>query len=176
MRSYLSLAWLGLAASMARAATPNDWRGRIIYQVMTDRFVDHCLSTVTLQTSERSCRFARTDGSTTASCITDEQTYCGGTYRGIINHLDYIQDMGFTAVSDFDSDLNCLAMLHRIRSRHLGAQIWISPIVKQIQDVSNGAPYHGYWAQDIYSLNDHFGTAQDLKDLSSALHSRGMVC
>jgi hypothetical protein len=24
--------------------------------------------------------------------------YCGGTYRGLINNLDYIEDMGFSAV------------------------------------------------------------------------------
>jgi len=34
--------------------------------------------------------------------------------------------------------------------------------------------YHGYWQQDLYSLNSHFGSAADLNDLSSALHSRGM--
>lgn len=58
--------------------TPEQWRSQSIYQVLTDRF-------------------ARTDGSTTAKC--DLAEYCGGTWRGIINHLDYIQNMGFTAVS-----------------------------------------------------------------------------
>lgn len=33
---------------------------------------------------------------------------------------------------------------------------------------------NSYWTQDINSLNSHFGTADDLKALSSALHSRGM--
>lgn len=41
-------------------------------------------------------RFARTDGSTTAACNLND--YCGGTWQGLINHLDYIQGMGFTAV------------------------------------------------------------------------------
>jgi alpha-amylase len=67
------------AASIAHALTPAQWRGQSIYQVLTDRF-------------------ARTDGSTTAACNTADQTYCGGTWRGIINKLDYIQGMGFTAV------------------------------------------------------------------------------
>lgn len=48
-------------------------------------------------------------------------------------------------------------------------QIWISPIVTNIED-----GYHGYWAKDLYSINSHFGTEQDLKDLSDALHRRGM--
>lgn len=30
-------------------------------------------------------------------------------------------------------------------------------------------------AQDIYSINEHFGTSDDLKNLSTALHKRGMV-
>jgi alpha-amylase len=43
-------------------------------------------------------RFARPDGSTTAKCDPVGK-YCGGTYQGIIKQLDYIQNMGFTAVS-----------------------------------------------------------------------------
>jgi hypothetical protein len=35
--------------------------------------------------------------------------------------------------------------------------------------------YHGYWAEDIWSLNSHFGTESDLKALSDELHKRGMV-
>lgn len=61
-------------------ATINDWRSRSIYQLITDRF-------------------ARPDGSTTAPCVLEENKYCGGTWQGIISKLDYIQGMGFTAVS-----------------------------------------------------------------------------
>lgn len=39
-----------------------------------------------------------------------------------------------------------------------------------------GEPYHGFWTQDIYQLNSHFGTADDLKALSKAVHDRDMVC
>lgn len=59
--------------------TPAQWRSQSIYQVMTDRF-------------------ARTDLSTTASCNAASQIYCGGTWQGLISKLDYIQDMGFTAI------------------------------------------------------------------------------
>ena len=52
--------------------------------------------------------------------------------------------------------------------------IWISPIVKQIDDPSRA--YHGYSAQDLYQLNSNFGTADDLKALASALHEMDMVC
>lgn len=107
------------------------WKTRTVYQTMTDRF-------------------AQTDGSTTDSCNLTEGVYCGGTWRGTINRLDYIQDMGFDAVM-------------------------ISPIVKNIEErVSYGEAYHGYWVQDMYSLNPHFGTHRDLLDLSQAVHDRGM--
>lgn len=35
--------------------------------------------------------------------------------------------------------------------------------------------YHGYWQQNLYELNDKFGTENDLKALSDALHARDMV-
>lgn len=31
-------------------------------------------------------------------CNTSALQYCGGTWRGIIDHLDYIQGMGFDAI------------------------------------------------------------------------------
>jgi len=71
---------LTLVSETHAVATVNDWRSRSIYQVITDRF-------------------ARSDGSITAPCDVSQQKYCGGTWRGIINKLDYIQGMGFNAVS-----------------------------------------------------------------------------
>jgi alpha-amylase len=54
-------------------------------------------------------------------------------------------------------------------------QIWISPVVENIAGNSaDGSAYHGYWAQNIYGVNTNFGTAADLKALSTALHARGM--
>ncbi|KAH9828346.1 Alpha-amylase domain [Teratosphaeria destructans] len=120
-----------LTAATATALTPAQWRAQSVYQVMTDRF-------------------AKTTDNTTA--CGNLNYYCGGTWRGLINHLDYIQGMGFTA-------------------------IWISPVVENLPasvETVDGSSYHGYWAQDIYSVNPSFGTAADLKALSTALHARGM--
>ena len=89
-------------------------------------------------------RFARSDNSTTHPCDVTLNQYCGGTWKGIEYKLDYIYNMGFDA-------------------------IWISPITKNTAD-----GYHGYYQTDLYSLNSNFGTTQDLKDLSQALHDRGM--
>nr|KMM70027.1 alpha-amylase 1 [Coccidioides posadasii RMSCC 3488] len=68
-----------LGSHFSFAANTGDWKPRSIYQVFTDRF-------------------ARTDGSSTALCDPKEGVTCGGTWRGIINHLNYIQGMGFDAI------------------------------------------------------------------------------
>ena len=104
------LIWLSIIY-LVFTGTAEQWKSRTIYQLLTDRF-------------------ARTDGSTNG--CGNLGNYCGGTYRGIINHLDYIQGMGFDA-------------------------IWISPII----DNYDGG-YHGYWGRDIYSLNSKFGSESDL--------------
>jgi alpha-amylase len=38
-----------------------------------------------------------------------------------------------------------------------------------------GEAYHGYWAQDLYSVNEHFGNSSDLRALADALHARHML-
>eukprot|EP00121_Abeoforma_whisleri_P012120 Awhi_evm1s11186 len=97
------------------------WKKRTVYQALTDRFAK--------------------DGDDKEKC-SDLTTYCGGSYKGMIKKLDYIQGMGIDA-------------------------IWISPI---IENTDGG--YHGYWAQNIYTLNENFGTEQDLVDLIKACHDR----
>lgn len=37
-----------------------------------------------------------------------------------------------------------------------------------------GQAYHGFWPTDLFSINPHFGTSEDLKALSDELHRRGM--
>ncbi|CAL1697820.1 unnamed protein product [Somion occarium] len=125
-----SILFPSFVALTALAASPDDWRTRSIYQLVTDRF-------------------ATPDGSS-PTCNTDDRRYCGGNYKGVINKLDYIQSMGFDA-------------------------IWISPVVANVEgNTAYGEAFHGYWTQDINKLNDHFGSADDLKSLSDAVHKRNM--
>lgn len=129
LTAFLLALWITIPYSFQ--ASPDDWKSRSIYQVVTDRF-------------------ARSDGSTTAPCDPGEGVYCGGSWRGLINRLDYIQGMGFSAV-------------------------WISPVtLNLLQKTKNLESYHGYWQQDLYAVNPQFGTMEDLKDLSDALHKRDM--
>ena len=93
-------------------------------------------------------RFARPVDFQGPDC--DVLKYCGGTYSGLISKLDYIQGMGFTAV-------------------------YISPTQQNIEDDTGfGEAYHGYWPNNLYANNDHFGTAGDLSHLSQELHNRNM--
>lgn len=112
-------------------ASPTDWRSRSIYQIVTDRF-------------------ALTNGSKSVPCDARIGNYCGGTWKGITNQLDYVANMGFDA-------------------------IWISPITKQLeQRTGDNESYHGYWQQNLYTVNEHFGSPQDLVELSQELHKRDM--
>ncbi|OJJ67021.1 hypothetical protein ASPBRDRAFT_48554 [Aspergillus brasiliensis CBS 101740] len=127
----ISLVVVTLGIPTVNAASRDQWIGRSVYQIVTDRF-------------------ARSDNSTTAACNASQGNYCGGSFQGIINKLDYIQDLGFDA-------------------------IWISPAQSQISArTADLSAYHGYWPNDLYSINTHFGTPKDLQALSSALHDRGM--
>lgn len=104
MKAYAT----SIIASLAVAKTTEEWKQRSVYQLLTDRFMP----------SE----------DTTAPCDNLGQ-YCGGTFKGIRHHLDYIQGMGFDA-------------------------IWISPIPKN----QHPYDYHGYGAMDWESVNDYFGS------------------
>jgi len=69
----------------------------------------------------------------------------GGDLRGITEHLDYLQELGITT-------------------------IWITPAYQNTGPES----YHGYGATDMYTVDEHFGTLDDLKTLAASLHQRGM--
>ena len=63
---------LGAATiSAASAADAAQWKGRAVYQVLTDRF-------------------AKSNGASNDGACTNLSNYCGGTWKGIKNHLDYI--------------------------------------------------------------------------------------
>lgn len=73
----LSLCWSAFAC---QALTTEEWQKQSIYSLMTDRFA--------------------TSGDEHTPCSLMEKAYCGGTWQGIVDRLDYIQGMGFTAVSE----------------------------------------------------------------------------
>jgi glycosidase len=98
----------------------------MIYFLLTDRFYD----------GDESNNIGIRKGDLTG--------YNGGDFQGIIEKLDYIKDLGFTA-------------------------IWISPVVE-----NQAGGYHGYWATDFYKTNEKFGSMNKLKELVSTAHQKGM--
>lgn len=70
----------------------------------------------------------------------------GGDIRGIINHLDYIHDMGFTA-------------------------IWPTPV---LENNMNDYSYHGYAITNHYKVDPRMGLISDYKELSKKAKEKGI--
>lgn len=70
----------------------------------------------------------------------------GGDIEGIRQHLDYIHNLGFTA-------------------------IWSSPLLTN--DMKEGS-YHGYAMTDFYEVDPRFGTLQDYQELAVDMKKKGM--
>ncbi len=70
----------------------------------------------------------------------------GGDIAGIEKHLDYLRELGVTA-------------------------LWTTPVAS---NGAMPESYHGYSATDLYAVDAHFGTLADYQHLSDALHDKGM--
>ncbi len=70
----------------------------------------------------------------------------GGDIQGIVDHLDYLKDLGFTA-------------------------IWVNPVLEN--DMPNSS-YHGYATTDFYKVDPRFGTNEEYRQLSEKAHERGI--
>lgn len=70
----------------------------------------------------------------------------GGDIQGVIDHLDYIKDMGFTA-------------------------IWLNPV---IENNHKRTSYHGYSTTDYYKVDARFGSNEDYVRLSEEASKRGI--
>jgi len=103
-----------------------NWDDELIYFLLIDRFSDGKERTIENMQS-----------------FTHKQSYkhvCGGNLKGIIQNLNYLKELGATA-------------------------IWISPIYE-----NNSNSYHGYAIQDFLKVDSRFGTLDDLKSLVSEAH------
>ena len=70
----------------------------------------------------------------------------GGDIDGIINSLDYIKEMGFTA-------------------------IWLNPVLENdMPDYS----YHGYATTDFYKVDQRYGSNQKYAEMVAEAHSKGI--
>lgn len=71
----------------------------------------------------------------------------GGDLRGIINNINYIQNLGATAV-------------------------WLTPVNEDNQKQHS---YHGYAQTDLYKIDARYGTNEEYRELSRELNKRGMM-
>ena len=134
-----------LERATTTATIPFSWDNATVYFMMTDRFENGDTSN-----DDNFGRASRTaDGQSVG-------TWHGGDFAGIVQRLDYIEALGVDA-------------------------IWITPPVEQIRGwVGGGAgdfqhfPYHGYWAGDFTKLDPNYGTEDDLRNLVSEAHARGI--
>jgi len=70
----------------------------------------------------------------------------GGDIKGIVDHLDYLADLGVTA-------------------------LWINPLLENnMPDYS----YHGYAITDYYKVDPRFGSNEDYKNLVKKAHDKGL--
>ncbi|MCX4975104.1 pullulanase-type alpha-1,6-glucosidase [Streptomyces sp. NBC_00620] len=132
-------------AALAKTAARNDATREQFYFVLPDRFANGDTS--------------NDEGGLTGSRLstgydpTDKGFYQGGDLKGLTKKLDYIKDLGTTA-------------------------IWMAPIFKNqpVQGTGDNASagYHGYWITDFTQVDPHFGTNRDLETLISKAHSKGM--
>ena len=72
----------------------------------------------------------------------------GGDIKGVSDHLDYINDLGMTAV-------------------------WLTPTFENDQTPEYGA-YHGYAATDLYKVDRRFGSNADFKAFVQKCHDMDM--
>ena len=84
------------------------------------------------------------------------RAYHGGDFRGIINRLPYLKELGVTA-------------------------LWLTPWYDNWNGLNRcdkpwcpNTYYHGYHAVDYYAVEDHFGTLETLRELIEQAHAMGI--
>ncbi|WP_110929057.1 alpha-amylase family glycosyl hydrolase [Bacillus massiliglaciei] len=102
------------------------WQDEIVYSIMIDRFFD-----------------GNPDNNRDTD-VHDPASYHGGDFAGVTKKLDYLHDMGFTALI-------------------------LSPVFD-----NDEKGYHGYWVNDFYKTDEHFGSLKEFKRLVKEAHKREM--
>jgi alpha-amylase len=99
-----------------------EWREEFIYFLMVDRFQDDVSRSIAT-------------GSARSAGVATPETFYGGNIKGITRNLEYIADLGCTA-------------------------IWLSPVFENNHDA-----YHGYDINNYLRVDPRFGTREDLIDI-----------
>lgn len=146
----MKLAALLAALAAATPVAAQDYRARlpqdeVIYFVLPDRFDNGDAG------NDRGGLAG--DRLATGFDPTAKGFYHGGDLKGLTRRLDYIQQLGVTA-------------------------IWLGPVFrnKPVQGPKGqeSAGYHGYWITDFTAVDPHLGSEADMKRFVDAAHARGM--
>ena len=109
--------------------------GDVLYLIMPDRFANGD----TTNDVVKGMRYEKVDRS-------DPDARHGGDMKGIENNLDYIADLGVTA-------------------------IWLNPVQENNMSYSS---YHGYAITDYYSVDRRFGTNDEFVSFVDKTHAKGL--
>ncbi len=145
--AYVSGCVLGLSLGVAAVAPISVPRfthpgaGRVFYFVLTDRFANGSTANDT-----GGIPGGRDENGFDPTVISH---YHGGDLAGLTQHLDYIKQLGATA-------------------------IWLTPpfVNKPVQGGSAG--YHGYWILDFLHIDPHLGSDAEFRELVAQAHARGL--
>ncbi len=105
----------------------------VIYLLMPDRFANGDLSNDTIEGMLEPANRSNPNGRH------------GGDIKGVGDNLDYIKEIGMTAV-------------------------WLTPTFENDQTAAYGA-YHGYAATDLYKVDRRFGSNEEFKTFVDKCHS-----
>ncbi|AYA64401.1 alpha-amylase family glycosyl hydrolase [Alteromonas sp. RKMC-009] len=143
--------------------TAEPFSAEAVYFIMTDRFVDgDKQNNYETQGGDHPSWNLPLNGPDGA---TANVGYMGGDLQGVVNNIDFIKDMGFTAV-------------------------WLTPVVDNPDQAFTGSEpitfggqfkdggktgYHGYWATNFYQPDEHLISASlSVKDYTTAMHDAGL--
>lgn len=112
----------GIAGAKGEA----DWQDESVYSILIDRFKNG--------NPENDYQIN----------IENPKGFHGGDLQGVIEELDYIKSMGYTAIA-------------------------LSPIMENQEK-----GYHGRWITDFMEVEEHFGTMADMQKLVEEAHKRDM--
>jgi alpha-amylase len=139
-----ALTTFGLAEPVVVPRFTHPGAGQTFYFVLTDRFAN-----------------GRTDNDTGGFPGGPEEHgfdptrigyFHGGDFAGLIARLDYLKNLGVTAV-------------------------WVTPPFQNKPVQTGSAGYHGYWVTDFLRVDPHLGTNEDFRAFVQAAHARGLkVC
>lgn len=124
-----------------------NWQDQTIYFILTDRFFNGDTS------NDHVSGLTDKDGNAyDERKVLEGQPasgYNGGDIEGVRQKLQYIKDLGFTA-------------------------IWMTPPVKCQIAESNYHGYHGYWASDFTEVDSHMGTLAQYQQFVKEAHEMGL--